>query len=96
MTCGATGVISVASNVIPQRMAQLVGHARGADYARAISENLELFPLFKNLFIEPNPVPVKYAMKRLGAIQSDEVRGPLCSLKETSRQAIDETLKRFA
>ena len=55
-----------------------------------------LQPVFKNLFIETNPVPVKYAMARAGLIGSPEVRLPLCELAESSRLAINRALAAYA
>lgn len=93
MTCGATGVISVASNIVPARIVEMVSQALRGDYPAAIAANHQLYPLFKNLFIEPNPVPCKYALQRLGLIGSAEVRPPLCAPSESTRQVIDTTLR---
>ena len=65
----------------------------------AVLEGLWLFtkkPLFKNLFVEPNPVPAKYAMAKLGLIASPEVRLPLCELTEANRALLDKTLSAIA
>ena len=93
---GAQGVISVASNLIPgpvQRLAQL---SRTRQFAAAKTLHLQLADLFKVLFVEPNPVPVKHAMQRTGLIPSAEVRLPLCEMQPQHRQqvetVVDQTL----
>lgn len=93
MTCGARGVISVASNLAPRPVCAMVSHALMGEYPVAVELNHELYPLFRDLFIEPNPVPCKYAMFRRGLIASPEVRLPLCELSGPSKQQLDRTLK---
>ena len=75
MSAGATGVISVASNLVVAPLVKMVADANAGKYGHAQAS--WHYPLFKALFIEPNPVPIKYALKRAGIIQSDEVRLPL-------------------
>ncbi|MBC8041098.1 MAG: dihydrodipicolinate synthase family protein, partial [Opitutaceae bacterium] len=53
----------------------------------------KLYPIFKTLFIEPNPVPVKYALKRAGIIGSEVVREPLSELTKASEQTLLSVLK---
>ncbi|WP_404421514.1 4-hydroxy-tetrahydrodipicolinate synthase [Nibricoccus sp. IMCC34717] len=93
MAVGAEGVISVASNLMPKRVVQLVEAATAGDYAKARKIHQGLYPLFKGLFIEPNPVPVKFAMKRAGVISSDEVRPPLCEMTAASRSTLEALLE---
>lgn len=88
MSVGAKGVISVASNLIPGDMAAMVNAALAGDFAKALAVHRRLYPLFKALFIEPNPVPVKAAMAQTRLISSDEVRPPLCELAPASRQTL--------
>lgn len=95
MTCGAKGVISVASNVIAKQVSDMVHAALGNDWASAIELNNKLYPLFSDLFIEPNPVPCKYAMHKLGMLQSPEVKLPLCELSQASKDQIMATLKQL-
>jgi len=92
MSTGATGVISVASNLVVTPLVKMVHAANENDYTTARKTYLKYYPLFKALFLEPNPVPVKYALKRAGIIQSEEVRLPLCSLSATTRDALDKVL----
>ncbi|MDX2188071.1 MAG: 4-hydroxy-tetrahydrodipicolinate synthase [Opitutaceae bacterium] len=93
LAVGGEGVISVASNYAPKRVVQLVEAALGGDYARARKVHQAMYPLFKNLFIEPNPVPVKYALKRAGLISSDEVRPPLCEMSEANRKMLEGVIE---
>jgi len=58
----------------------MVRLALANDYARAAKLHRRLYPVFKALFIEPNPVPIKAALARAGLIGSAEVRAPLCEM----------------
>jgi len=89
---GAKGVISVASNLFPAEIAKLCALALAGKRAEAIALHHRFQALFKNLFIEPNPVPAKYAMSKLRLIASPEVRLPLCELSDTNRAILDKTL----
>ena len=77
ISVGAEGVISVASNLLPKQVVGLVDAALAGDFAKARAAHRKLYPVFKSLFLEPNPVPVKFAMQRAGMIGSAEVRPPL-------------------
>jgi 4-hydroxy-tetrahydrodipicolinate synthase len=92
MSVGAKGVISVASNVVPELVCEMVHAALAGDYARARELHIRLFPLFRDLFVEPSPAPCKYAMTRRGIISSDEVRLPLAELSAASRPVLDAAL----
>lgn len=92
MSVGAEGVISVASNFVPRDVAKMVRAAAAEDYAQARKIHRRLFPLFKALFVEPNPVPVKWAMHQAGAIKSPDVRAPLCKLSAAGRRAVQAAL----
>ncbi len=78
MACGAKGVVSVASNLIPEIVSEMVNYALGGDFENARSLHLANYNLFTDLFCEPNPVPVKVLMEMAGIIESSEVRLPLC------------------
>jgi 4-hydroxy-tetrahydrodipicolinate synthase len=93
MAVGAQGVISVASNLIPREVSKLVALARGNDFAAASKLHRKLYPLFKALFIEPNPVPVKMALARAGIIGSEEVRPPLSEMAEATRATLEKVLE---
>lgn len=92
MAVGAEGVISVASNFVPREVAKLVNAAAADDLAKARKLHRKLYPLFKALFVEPNPVPVKWAMHRAGMLRSADVRAPLCSLSAAGRRAVQAAL----
>ncbi len=85
---GAEGVISVASNLLPKQVGGLVDAALEGDFAKALTAHRKLYPIFKTLFIEPNPVPVKFAMQRAGLIASAEIRPPLSPLTAPSETAL--------
>jgi 4-hydroxy-tetrahydrodipicolinate synthase len=89
MSAGATGVISVASNLVVSPLVQMVQAAHNNDYATARATYLKYYPFFKAIFLEPSPVPIKYALKQAGIIQSDEVRLPLSGLTDGTRQVLD-------
>lgn len=93
ISVGAEGVISVASNLCPEEVTQLVKFALTGDFAKAGKLHRKLWPLFKTLFIEPNPVPVKAAMVRAGIISSEDVRLPLCAITQANRETLIATLK---
>ena len=92
MAVGAEGVISVASNVVPREVVKLTALALANDYAQAGRLHRKLYPLFKNLFIEPNPVPVKTALARAGIIGSAAVRAPLCEMSAANEKILVDTL----
>jgi 4-hydroxy-tetrahydrodipicolinate synthase len=95
MAVGAKGVISVASNLYPREVGKLVSLALAHDYPKARALHRKLYPVFKTIFIESNPAPIKLAMARAGIIGSDEVRPPLSTLTDASRQTLLATLKAF-
>jgi 4-hydroxy-tetrahydrodipicolinate synthase len=92
MSCGAQGLISVASNLYVQPLVELVAAANRGDYAQAQTVFQQYLPLFQALFIEPNPVPIKYALQKAGLMQSASVRSPLCELASSSQAQLDAVL----
>ena len=92
MSVGAEGVISVASNLYAREIGQMVKLARGNDFSRAAKIHRKLYPAFKTLFIEPNPVPIKAALVRAGIISSGEVRSPLCGMSAANAKTLDRVL----
>lgn len=88
MAVGAEGVISVASNLLPREIGRLVELALANDFAKAGAAHRRLYPVFKSLFLEPNPVPVKFAMQGAGLIGSAEVRGPLSPITKPTKAAV--------
>ena len=95
MAVGAQGAISVASNVVPREVSNMVKAFAMGKVATALKLHERLYPLFKNLFIETNPVPVKAALAMLGQIQ-EEYRLPLVPLTPKHREVLRTTLKRCA
>jgi 4-hydroxy-tetrahydrodipicolinate synthase len=91
---GAVGVVSVASNLFPSDVCTLVRACDSGDLKSAAKLHRKLFPLFKDLFLEPNPVPVKTALGWRGAMSS-EVRLPLCEMSEANQERLRKTLEDF-
>src|SRR6266705_96979 len=94
MAVGAAGVVSVASNLFPAEVCALVRAYESGDVKSATDLHHKMFALFKNLFIEPNPVPVKTALDWRGAM-SGEVRLPLCEMSEANQARLRKTLEEF-
>lgn len=92
MSVGAVGVISVASNLLPKEVGQLVDAAAAGKFEQARSLHFQLYPLFKDLFVETNPAPVKAALGYLG-MMSPELRLPLCEISEANAQKLRATLQ---
>ena len=94
MAVGAVGVVSVASNLFPSEVCSLVRACESGDLKSAEKLHRKLLPLFKDLFIEPNPVPVKTALGWRGAM-SPEVRLPLCEMSEANQARLRKMLEDF-
>jgi 4-hydroxy-tetrahydrodipicolinate synthase len=92
---GGRGVISVASNVAPGAVSDLVKALMEGDWERGRELHYELLPLFRTLFIETNPIPVKTAASLLG-LCSDEMRLPLVPMEGENLRVLQETLERSA
>ncbi len=92
MASGAEGVISVASNLVPREVTKMVHLAQQNDFAKATRIHQKLFPLFKALFIEPNPVPLKAALARAKIISSEAVRLPLCTMEPANRAILNRAV----
>lgn len=93
MAVGAQGVISVASNVIPRQIVQLVNSFAAGRSKEALKLHQKYYPLLKDLFIETNPVPVKAAMAMMGQVE-EEYRLPLVPMSSRSRETLKATMKR--
>ena len=91
LSIGGTGAISVAANVEPERTVEMVHAALDDDYERARERHRELGPLFRELFVETNPVPVKAAMEHRGYGPGD-LRSPLSSLSPEHREELAAVL----
>ncbi len=94
MAVGAVGVISVASNIVPLEVGDLVRACAAGDFARARALHERLYPLFKNLFLESNPAPIKAALAMTDRMAPD-VRLPLCGISEATEAALRATLQRL-
>lgn len=90
---GGKGVISVAANVMPKEMAKLMENALNGNIREAQELNLKLYPLYKAMFIETNPIPAKAALWLMGKIETPEVRLPLAQLSEKSLETLKTVLK---
>ena len=95
MSAGANGVISVASNLVVSPLVEMVRAANANDFAGARETFLKYYPLFKALFLEPNPVPIKYALKQAGIIGSGEVRLPLSPITDETTAQLDPVLRQL-
>jgi len=93
MSVGAHGVVSVASNVIPKEVSQMVKLFAAGKSNAAIRLHEKYYPLFKDLFIETNPTPVKAALAMMKVIQ-EEYRLPLVPMNPKNWEALRTTLKR--
>jgi 4-hydroxy-tetrahydrodipicolinate synthase len=93
MAVGANGVISVASNVIPKEVSQMVKLFSTGKAAAALRLHEKFYPLFKDLFIETNPTPVKAALAMMKLIE-EEYRLPLVPMNPKNWDALRTTLKR--
>lgn len=92
MAVGANGVVSVASNVIPREVAQMVNAFAAGKAKAALKLHEKFYTLFKDLFVETNPVPVKTALAMMGQVD-EEFRLPLAPLSAKSREVLRATMK---
>lgn len=94
MAVGATGVVSVAANVAPGPVAQMCAEFDRGNLAEAQRLHYELLPLFKALFLETNPIPVKAALARMGLIEN-VLRLPLTPMREEPFAKLDKVLSKL-
>jgi 4-hydroxy-tetrahydrodipicolinate synthase len=92
MAVGARGVISVASNIIPREVGDLVRAALSGDFAEALKLHEHWYPLFRDLFVETNPVPIKTALAWQGRV-TPELRLPLCAMTDENSRKLRETAR---
>ena len=92
MAVGAQGVISVASNLIPRQVARMVQSAAAGQSKAALKLHDTYYSLFKDLFIESNPVPIKGALAMMGQI-CEEYRLPLVPMSAKNRETLKRTMK---
>ena len=94
LAVGAVGVVSVASNLFPAEVSALVQAFRSGDVKTAREMHVRMLPVFRDLFIEPNPVPVKTALSWRGAM-SAECRLPLYEMTDANAARLRKTLDDF-
>ena len=94
LALGGVGVISVLSNLCPERMKKISDSLASGETDAALSEQQTLLPLIDAMFAETNPAPVKYALARLG-LCSEEMRLPMSEVCDDTRRLIDGILKKF-
>jgi 4-hydroxy-tetrahydrodipicolinate synthase len=94
MCLGGAGVISVASNIIPGEIKQMTKLGLEGSFARAAGIHHKLFPFIKSLFLDGNPVGIKYAMK-LAGMDSGELRLPLWEASEATKKTIEAEMRKI-
>lgn len=92
MLLGGHGNVSVTANVAPKAMHELCVAAMNGDLAKAVSIHMGLLPLHKELFCEPNPIPVKWALARMGKI-GGHLRLPLTGLSPSAQTRVEDALR---
>ena len=94
LSLGASGVISVISNLLPRRMTRLVEAAHEGDFHAALEEHNMMYSLMKAMFVESNPAPIKAAMAMMGWL-ANELRLPLCPVSPAGMNLIEKELAPF-
>jgi len=92
MLAGARGVISVTANVVPEEMQRMCSLALNGDKAAARAVNDRLMPLHRNLFLEANPIPVKWALVQMGLI-AEGIRLPLTPFSPEFHEPVRQALR---
>jgi len=92
MLCGGQGNISVTANIAPRLMHELCVAATGGQAAQAMEIQKKLLPVHKHLFVEPNPVPLKWAMARMG-LCGGTLRLPLWPLSANQQPVVEQALR---
>ncbi|MDD1748144.1 MAG: 4-hydroxy-tetrahydrodipicolinate synthase [Methanomassiliicoccales archaeon] len=91
MALGGRGVISVASNVAPSQVSSMVRDALDGRWEESRKQHFRLLPLFTNLFLETNPIPVKTALRMMG-MPAGVFRLPLCEMEPSNQEVLRKTL----
>ena len=92
MLLGGHGNVSVTANVAPRAMSELCLAAMAGDLTRARELHMRLLPLHKHLFVEANPIPVKWALHRMGRC-GNAIRLPLVTLSEGAQATVEGALR---
>jgi len=91
MKIGGKGIISVASNIIPQQVHDLTQAALDGDFEKAEQMNKDLTPLFEGIFIETNPIPIKAGLVMKGMIK-ESYRLPMCEMQPENKEKLKKIL----
>lgn len=94
ISLGATGVISVASHVVGNKLQEMIEEFKNGNINKALKIHLSLFPLFKKLFMAPNPVPVKEALSKMGLIDN-VLRQPLTKMNEAELKEFYNIVEKY-
>ena len=94
MSLGAHGVISVASHIVGKDMKDMITAFKSGKNSEALNIHLKLYPIFKKLFMAPNPVPVKASLAKLGIIK-DNVRNPVVTLDDEEKKELFSVLDKY-
>ena len=94
MSLGATGVISVASHLVGNKLQQMIKDFKNGNIDEALKIHLSLFPLFKKLFMAPNPVPVKEALSKMNLIEN-VLRRPLTKMNEAQLKEFYSVVEKY-
>jgi 4-hydroxy-tetrahydrodipicolinate synthase len=92
MLCGGKGNVSVTANVAPRLMHELCVAAISGDVKKAMDIQFKLMPVHKNLFVEANPIPVKWAMSRMG-LCGGTLRLPMTELSKPQQPVVEAALR---
>jgi 4-hydroxy-tetrahydrodipicolinate synthase len=92
LAIGGCGMMITASNVAPRLVSQLYDTFAEGDIEGAIALNLKLYPLFRGVALESSPIPVKYMLKRLGVLKTNEHRSPLVPASPEVEKQLDKIL----
>ena len=95
MAVGGKGVISVAANIVPQEVRKLTSAMLAGETAKATAQHQKLFKLFKAMFIETNPIPVKTALAMMGKC-NEEFRLPMCPMSTTNKEKLTKVLNEYS
>ena len=93
MSLGGKGVISVAANIVPREMTEMVAAMLKEEVEKAKEINIRLFSLFESMFLETNPIPVKKAAEMMGLVETEDVRLPLGALSEGNEEKLRKVLE---
>ncbi len=95
MSLGASGVISVASHIAGRDLKEMISAFKSGNNKEALKKHIYLYPLFRKLFMAPNPVPVKAALAHFGLI-NDYVRKPLVTLDSEEKQELLSVISKYS